>query len=299
MLNCRYDVNIIKFCLVVSLLLLLLDSSADAQQQDPMSLNGGNVLAMAGKSCVALAVDKRFGMGNKLINVYPRPILILPTKKHTSFLSAREYDSNQLNACSSIVVAFTGLEGDIQSFMSELSAQVQNKIHRGLGFMASESTLTPNAVSSLTSHLLYYRKRSPFYVEPIIVGIDLVEEDDNVDEKSSNRKSSLENTMMKKDGKVQVQSKMIFRPYLCTMDIIGAKSQSSSFVCAGVASKSLYGTAEAYWKPNMNEDELVEVCAKAFLSALERDCLSGYGATIYLISSDGSITEYDLECRND
>jgi 20S proteasome subunit beta 3 len=92
---------------------------------------------------------------------------------------------------------------------------------------------------------------------------------------------------------------MSLRPYLCTMDIIGAKSQSMSFVCAGVASKSLYGTAEAYWKPNLSEDELVEICAKSFMSALERDCLSGYGAMIYLISSDGSITEYDLECRSD
>ena len=37
---------------------------------------------------------------------------------------------------------------------------------------------------------------------------------------------------------------------------------------------------------------------KAFLSALERDCLSGYGAIIYLITKDG-IMEYDLATRND
>jgi hypothetical protein len=34
-----------------------------AQQQDPTTLNGGSVLAMAGDGCVALAVDKRFGSG--------------------------------------------------------------------------------------------------------------------------------------------------------------------------------------------------------------------------------------------
>jgi 20S proteasome alpha/beta subunit len=33
------------------------------QQEDPMTLNGGSVLAMAGDECVALAVDKRFGSG--------------------------------------------------------------------------------------------------------------------------------------------------------------------------------------------------------------------------------------------
>lgn len=35
----------------------------NAQQQDPTTMNGGSVLAMAGDGCVALAVDKRFGSG--------------------------------------------------------------------------------------------------------------------------------------------------------------------------------------------------------------------------------------------
>lgn len=34
-----------------------------AQQQDPMKLTGGSILAMAGKQAVAIAVDKRFGSG--------------------------------------------------------------------------------------------------------------------------------------------------------------------------------------------------------------------------------------------
>jgi 20S proteasome alpha/beta subunit len=32
-------------------------------QQDPFSINGGSILAMAGKDSVAVAVDKRFGSG--------------------------------------------------------------------------------------------------------------------------------------------------------------------------------------------------------------------------------------------
>ena len=48
----------------VLLLLLLTSTPTHAQQQqDPRTLNGGSVLAMAGKGCVALAVDKRFGSG--------------------------------------------------------------------------------------------------------------------------------------------------------------------------------------------------------------------------------------------
>jgi 20S proteasome subunit beta 3 len=69
----------------------------------------------------------------------------------------------------------------------------------------------------------------------------------------------------------------------------------------------LHGIAEALWRPNLDAEELVEVCGKAFVSALERDCLSGYGAVVYLIESheveDGdeniSIKEYVLACRND
>jgi 20S proteasome subunit beta 3 len=41
----------------------------------------------------------------------------------------------------------------------------------------------------------------------------------------------------------------------------------------------------------LEPEELVEVCGKAFQSALERDCLSGYGVLILLLTKDGSITE--------
>ena len=87
-------------------------------------------------------------------------------------------------------------------------------------------------------------------------------------------------------------------PFLCGMDSIGAQSLSDSFVCSGAASSSLYGTAEALWRPNLEPDELVEACGKAFQSALERDCLSGYGVLVYLITKDG-IVEHDLASRND
>jgi len=83
------------------------------------------------------------------------------------------------------------------------------------------------------------------------------------------------------------------------MDMIGAKSESKAFVCAGAASDSLFGTAEALWKPGLEAEELLLVCGKAFLSALERDCLSGYGAVLYLLTPDQGIVEYDLAGRSD
>lgn len=171
-----------------------------------------------------------------------------------------------------LMVAFVGLEGDVQSLSQDLQIQVHSKLNRALGFAAATTTTTPGktgrrisprALASITSHLLYQR-RGGYYVEPLVVGLS-----------SSTQK-----------------------PFLCAMDMIGAQSFSQSFVCSGAASKSLYGTAEALWKPDLESDELVEACGKAFQSALERDCLSGYGSLVYLITERG-IVEYDLANRND
>lgn len=46
-------------------------------QQDPSTLNGGSILAMAGKDCVAVAVDKRFGSGPQVRFSFCAYIIIL------------------------------------------------------------------------------------------------------------------------------------------------------------------------------------------------------------------------------
>lgn len=223
------------------------------QQQDPLTMNGGSLLAMAGKECVALAVDKRFGSGPQLINVAPRHIF---------------------SPHSSLVLGFSGLEGDVQSLSENIRAEIEYGRNRELGFNISPSTdsdncnnltkkrrISPPALACRTSHILYERG---YYVEPIVVGLmDITR-----------------------------------KPFLCAMDMIGAKSFSKSFICSGAASTSLYGTAEALWRPNMEPKELLECCGTVFQSSLERDCLSGYGILVYLITNDG-VTCYSLASRND
>lgn len=186
-----------------------------------------------------------------MVNVVPRKVMMPPH--------------------SQVMVAFTGLEGDIQSLMLELQIQVESKTSRGTLLSTSDPRherhrrISPRAMACLTSHILYNRRASPYYVEPLVVGVD-------------------EDTQ---------------EPFLCAHDVIGARSQSKAFVCAGVATMSMYGIAEALWRPNLDAEELVQVCGKAFLSALERDCLSGYGAILYLMTKDGMIQEIELVCRND
>ena len=240
--------------MLLALWLLITAPSVNAQQGvDPSTLNGGSLLAMAGRDSVVLAVDRRFAREGSLVNVASRSVLIpSPT----------------------LMVACCGLEGDVYSLQQTLQAQVSQKYQRGLGLTGSstfgleESSISPSSMTSLTSHMLYRRKNAPFYVEPIIVGLE--------PESCGNR----------------------LRPYLCSLDMIGATSTSREFVCAGAASKSLYGAAEAAFQPDLDSERLLEICGRCFISALERDCLSGYGATLYLITREG-IDEYELAGRND
>jgi 20S proteasome subunit beta 3 len=257
-------------------------------QQDPSTMNGGSLLAMAGTDCVALAVDKRFGSGPALVNIGPR---------------------NVLAPSSTVLVGFTGLEGDVQSLQHELTALVSSQQSRGLGFMTTVSDqnrrpkLSPKVMASLTSHVLYGRKQAPYYVEPLVIGLQpepIINKGAIASDRTGSINQDVEDDQDAPNSKSTISSlpQILYRPFLCSMDMIGATSESKSFVCAGAASKSLFGTAEALWEPDMDRERLIEVCGKAFLSALERDCFSGYGAIVYLITKDG-IVEYDLAGRND
>ncbi len=189
-------------------------------------------MAMAGHECVALAVDKRFGSGPQMVNIAPRHVWV---------------------AHPNLMLAFSGLEGDVQSLSEVLKMEVDAKRNLALGFsiggIKSErdgknneakdwrSRISPSALACLTSHVLYEKRG--YYVEPLVVGL-------------------MENTQ---------------KPFLCAMDMIGAQSFSKSFICSGAASTSLYGTAEALWRPNMKPKELLECCGKVFQSG---ECIDWY-----------------------
>jgi len=264
---------------------------------------------MAGDECVAVAVDRRFGSGPQVVNVGPRTVLA-PSPR--------------------LLVAFTGLEGDVQSLADELSAQVSAKVGRSSGFGFGDGTdaagakaISPRSMATLTSHVLYGRRRAPYYVEPIVAGLERVlgeekkifdrERKQGLDGEDHTGNAVRENgadsstpgggvalpTAETETSTRQLKREVVqYRPYLCAQDVIGARSTSQSFVCSGAASKSMYGIAEAVWKPGLKPEDLARVCGQAFLSALERDCLSGYGAVLYIVTKDG-IVEYELVCRND
>ncbi|CAM9420505.1 unnamed protein product [Pylaiella littoralis] len=204
---------------------------------NPLELNGGSCLAMAGKDCVALAVDRRFGLEGQLVSTEAKRVL-------------------KING--QLLCGFTGLWTDALTVMQDLSSEVALK-----SLEEGDRPISPAALAGLLSTLLYSRRGSPFFVEPIVAGLD-------------------------SRGK----------PYICGQDILGAPVEVDDFVVAGTSAQSLYGTCEAFFRVGMEREELFRAASRCLLSALERDCLSGYGAVVHLITEDG-IESRELTTRMD
>ncbi|CAK7346943.1 unnamed protein product [Dovyalis caffra] len=117
--------------------------------------------------------------------------------------------------------------------------------------LREERDMKPETFASLVSAILYEKRFGPYFCQPVIAGLG----DDS-------------------------------KPFICTMDFIGAKELAKDFVVAGSASESLYGACEALFKPDMEPDELFEVVSQALLASVDRDCLSGWGGHIYIVTPD-------------
>lgn len=121
--------------------------------------------------------------------------------------------------------------------------------------LREERDISGKALTALVASMLYEARFGPWFVEPVIGSID-------------------------HDGKV----------YLCAMDLIGAPCEPEDYVCTGTCSEALHGMCESLWRPNLGPEELFEVVAQALLSSCDRDCLSGYGATVMIVTRDKVVT---------
>ena len=64
---------------------------------------------------------------------------------------------------------------------------------------------------------------------------------------------------------------------------------SSSFIVAGTATDQLYGMLEALYEPDLNPDQLFETMSQAFLNAVDRDAISGWGVVTYVMYSSSRL----------
>ena len=201
-----------------------------------MSYNGGAVIAMTGKECVAIACDLRLGIQNQTIATDYRKVF-------------RVHDK--------LFVGLSGLATDMQALSQRFA------FRHNLYKLREERNMKPTTFANLVSHMLYERRFGPYYAEPVIAGLD-------------------ENN----------------QPYITGMDLIGAMAPASDFVVAGSSSESLFGVCESFWKPDMDAETLFETLGQCILTGVNRDCLAGWGAAIYIITPTG-ITAKTLKGRQD
>jgi len=201
-----------------------------------LEYNGAAMIAMAGKDCVGIAADRRLGIQAQTVS--------------TDFTKVFKMNDN-------IHVGLGGLATDVQTLHNIL------KFRMGLYELREEREMTPQVFSHLLSTLLYEKRFGPYFVEPIVAGLD----DKN-------------------------------KPFLSSMDLIGAPVQTKDFVVSGTCTGNLYGMCETLYKPDLEADALFETLAQALLASVDRDALSVWGGVVHIITKDG-VTTRELKGRQD
>uniref|UniRef100_A0A0G4HLM5 Proteasome subunit beta n=1 Tax=Chromera velia CCMP2878 TaxID=1169474 RepID=A0A0G4HLM5_9ALVE len=199
--------------------------------------NGAAIVAMAGENCVGIACDRRLGI-NQFQSI------------STNF--QKVFQMNE-----TCFVGLAGLATDVQTVHQLL------KFRMNLHALREGREMKPQVVSSLVSSMLYERRFGPWFVCPVIAGLD---------EKG--------------------------QPHLAAFDFIGAACYAKDFVVNGTASEQLYGVCESFWQPKMNPDQLAETLSQCLLAAVDRDCVSGWGGVVHVISKDKVMTKV-LKGRQD
>ena len=170
-------------------------------------------------------------------------------------------------------VGLPGLATDIQT--------VKQKIEFRMNMYELKETrqMRPKTFANMVSNMLYERRFGPFFVEPIVAGLD----------------------------------PETFAPYICNMDLIGRLAVAESefngsvyfmfktsgcitepvdFVAGGTCEEQLMGMAETLWEPGMGPDQLFECISQAMMNAFDRDAISGWGAIVHIIEKD-KVTQLD------
>ncbi|XP_022905470.1 proteasome subunit beta type-3 [Onthophagus taurus] len=202
-----------------------------------LAYNGGAMVAMKGDKCVAIATDKRFGIQAQTVSLDFQKVFPMGTH---------------------LYVGLPGLATDTQTVMEKL------RFRKNLYELKENRQISPKVFSAMVSNMLYEKRFGPFFVEPIIAGLDV-------------------KTM---------------EPYVCNMDLIGCPNEPEDFVVGGTASAQLYGMCETLYEPNLGPDELFETISQAIMNAFDRDAISGWGATVYIIEKD-KVTMKELKTRMD
>lgn len=180
------------------------------------TMYGGSVLAMQGKNAITIVADKRMGNGGMTLHTnYSRLYVLTPR----------------------IVLGLCCFVPDCQMVYKEL------RKHINMFRLSQNREIEPQEACHLLSYILYSKRFSPYYIEPVLIGFD-------------------------SDG----------GSHIYTMDCIGCIDREEGFAGKGTASENLTGISEVLYRQQMDEDDLFITATQAFLNAVDRDALSGWGA---------------------
>ncbi|MBN3276853.1 PSB3 protein, partial [Polyodon spathula] len=202
-----------------------------------MSYNGGAVMAMRGKNCVAIAADRRFGIQAQMVTTDFQKIFPMGDR---------------------LFIGLAGLATDVQTVSQRL------KFRLNLYELKEGRRIKPKTFMSMVSNMLYERRFGPYYIEPVIAGLD----------------------------------PKTFEPFICSLDLIGCPMVTEDFVVSGTCSEQMYGMCESLWEPDMEPDDLFETISQAMLNAVDRDAVTGMGVVVHVVEKD-KITTRTLKARMD
>jgi 20S proteasome subunit beta 3 len=110
-----------------------------------MQINGGAVVAMIGKDCVAIASDKRLGL---------------------QALTVSKDFEKVFHVGEQLLIGWAGLATDIQSVQAKLSSNLN--ILR----LREEREISCRQYAHMVSSFLYSKRFGPFYCEPVVAGLE-------------------------------------------------------------------------------------------------------------------------------
>ncbi|ORZ12320.1 nucleophile aminohydrolase [Absidia repens] len=109
-----------------------------------MQYNGGSVVAMVGKDCVAIAADKRLGQ---------------------QFMTVSTEFQKMFQASEKSFIGLPGLATDVLTLAERFRFKVN------MYKMREERDIEPKTLAHMVSSTLYERRFGPYFVEPVVAGL--------------------------------------------------------------------------------------------------------------------------------
>lgn len=222
-----------------------------------MDYNGGSVIAMVGKDCVAIASDLR--LGNQALGVssnFQKVRRSIPLPSVLTLLADISHNRPHLpwfarvsNRCDNFASLYYFLA---RAGLTLYLRKERFRFRVNMYTIKEEREIEPETFAHLVSSTLYEHRFGPYFCEPVMAGIS---------------KTPSGGT----------------KPFIAATDLIGCLNFAKDFVVAGTASEKLYGVAEGLWEPDLEPEDLFETISQTILNAVDRDAYSGWGCIVHVM----------------